>query len=266
MGETMKWLLLALCCLIVYLGTRPNQTISISKHTIRSSKLSESLDGYTIVQISDLHNALFGKDQTHLIEAITTQNPSLIVLTGDMVANFTGHYEHALTLIEEARKIAPVLIVAGNHEARQSNYALIKQAMIKAGAKVLEDTTLSIDSSFSIFGLKEKPHTVNKVSFIKEPTAPSCFHLILAHHPEDFKAYVWSQADLVLTGHAHGGQFRFFGIGLYSPDQGLFPRYTSGAYVEENTTMIVSRGLGESALPLRLFNGPELVVITLYHQ
>jgi len=247
-------------------GTTNNYSISVTKLDVTSSKLDPVFDDYTIVQISDLHNASFGKNQEDLIALIIEAEPDLIVLTGDMVGNWTPDYDHALTLIRESVKIAPVMVVDGNHDARLFTYAFQKQAMEEAGATVLEDKAVSIlrgKASFNLIGMKERFKVKNRATFIAPLIDADRFNLLLAHHPENFLDYVGAKVDLVLTGHAHGGQFRFFGIPIYSPDQGLFPKYTSGATTQDLTTMIVSRGIGESVLPLRLFNPPELIIITL---
>jgi predicted MPP superfamily phosphohydrolase len=250
-------------------GMSPNRSISVSSYDIINSKLDPVFDGYKIVQVSDLHNASFGSSQEKLIELIKAQDPDLIVLTGDMVGNCVPDYDKALILITEAIKIAPVIVVDGNHDAQIESYPIQKQAMIDAGAIVLADQSMSIsigNQSFNLIGMKERFEIEDRGVYINDLIDPARFNLLLAHHPENFTDYARTKADLVLTGHAHGGQFRFFGVPIYSPDQGLFPKYTAGPFSQESTTMIVSRGLGESVLPLRLFNPPEMCVITLNHQ
>jgi hypothetical protein len=251
---------------ILVTGLLPNFKITSTHYDLESSKIPFVFDGYKIVQVSDLHNASFGKDQSHLISSIKAEDPDLIVLTGDMVGSWIPDYQNALILIKEASKIAPVLVVDGNHDARLKTYPIQKQAMIDAGALVLEDENYPItilDSYIQILGLKERFEVKDRASPIKDLVDPNTFSLLLAHHPENFLDYVQAKVDLVLVGHAHGGQFRFFDQGIYSPDQGLFPKYTDHLINQDSTSMIISRGLGESVLPLRLYNGPELVVITI---
>jgi uncharacterized protein len=251
---------------ILITGSLPNFKITSTHYEVESTKIPIAFDGYKVVQISDLHNASFGKDQSKLISSIKSVDPDLIVLTGDMVGSWIPDYQNALILIKEAVKIAPVLVVDGNHDARLKTYPIQKQAMIDAGAFVLEDEAFPItlqESSLQIIGLKERFKVLDRSTPIKDLVDPKTFSLLLAHHPESFLDYVSSKVDLVLVGHAHGGQFRFFDQGIYSPNQGFFPRYTDALFTQDTTTMIVSRGLGESVLPLRLFNEPELVIITL---
>ncbi len=263
---TLSWILLILCTGILVIGTLPNSKITITSYEINSTKIPEAFDGYVIVQVSDLHNKSFGKNQEKLIQAIKTQNPDLIVLTGDMVDSWDAKYNHSLVLIQEALKIAPVIIVDGNHDAREITYPIQKQAMIDAGGLVLEDESMLItkqDSSINLIGLKERFLVEDRGIYVRDQVIPTSFNLLLAHHPNDFEDYVRLGVDVVLVGHAHGGQWRFFGQGLYAPNEGILPKYTAGSFTKDATTMIISRGLGESVLPLRLFNGPELVVITL---
>ncbi len=262
----MEWIILGLLLIVVLSGSYANRSIAITHYDIATSKVPDDFTPMTLIQISDLHNAAFGKDQTKLISAIKAQAPDLIVLTGDMVGNWDARYENALVLIQEAVKLAPVIVVDGNHDARQPNYPLQKQAMIDAGAIVLEDASMLIDnhgSTFNLIGLKERFAPLNRATPIADQIDPDRFNLLLAHHPSAFMDYAKAGADLTLTGHAHGGQFRFFNIGIFSPDEGFFPSYDAGHYHLGQSSMIVSRGLGESMLPLRLFNGPELVVISL---
>lgn len=262
----MGLILLGFLLIVVLSGSSANRTITITRYDIKSVKLPDDFQPMTIVQISDLHNALFGKDQTDLIMKINAQAPNLIVLTGDMVSNWDAQYNNALILIKEAVKLAPVIVVDGNHDAKQPTYFIQKQAMIDAGAIVLEDASMLIGNSgaeFNLIGLKERFHMDNRASPIANQIDPDRFNLLLAHHPSDFSDYANAGADLTLTGHAHGGQFRFFNTGIFAPDEGFFPTYDAGLYTENHSFMIVSRGLGESILPLRLYNGPELVVIRL---
>ncbi|NTW96824.1 MAG: metallophosphoesterase [Erysipelotrichaceae bacterium] len=251
---------------ILITGSLPNFKITSTQYEVESSKIPLSFDGYKIVQVSDLHNASFGKNQRKLISSIKAEDPDLIVFTGDMVGSWIPDYQNALILIREAIKIAPVLVVDGNHDARLKTYPIQKQAMIDAGAIILEDESYPItiiDSSIQILGLKERFKVKDRASPIKDLVDSDTFSLLLAHHPENFLDYVQAKVDLVLVGHTHGGQFRFFDQGIYSPDQGLFPKYSDHLITQDSTSMIISRGLGESVLPLRLYNGPELVIITL---
>ena len=258
-------LLFSLGLAIVIWGASPNNTITVTTYDLAFSSFPASMDGLVIVQVSDLHNQAFGDKQQALVDLILAQEPDLVALTGDMVGSWDAAYDQALVLIRELSPHVPVYIVDGNHDAREPDYPLQKAAMEDAGGIVLADESLTF-GSINLMGLKERFGVNNRAEPIAHLVQDDRFNLLLAHHPADFSDYVGVDVDLVLTGHVHGGQFRFFGVGLVSPDEGLFPKYHAGLYAQANTTMIVSRGLGESVLPLRLFNGPELVVLRLSHQ
>ena len=250
---------------IVIWGASPNSTITVTRFDLAVTSFPEELDGLTIVQVSDLHNKVFGDNQQDLVDLILAQEPDLVAFTGDMVDSWTAEYDHALVLIQALAKHVPVYIVDGNHDAREPDYPIQKAAMENVGGIVLADESVSFES-INLIGLKERFGIENRAQPVAHLVEADRFNLLLAHHPADFNDYVGIGVDLVLTGHVHGGQFRFFGVGLVSPDEGLFPTYHAGKYTQDTTTMIVSRGLGESVLPLRLFNGPELVIIRLSHQ
>jgi predicted MPP superfamily phosphohydrolase len=257
--------LVALGLAIVVWGASPNRTITVTSFDLAYATFPEAMDGLTLVQVSDLHNQSFGENQQELVDLILAQEPDLVAFTGDMVDSWTADYDQALVLIRELAKHVPVVIVDGNHDAREPDYPLQKAAMEDAGGIVLADESLAF-GWINLIGLKERFGVNHRAEPIAHLVQEDRFNLLLAHHPADFDDYASVDVDLVLTGHVHGGQFRFFGVGLVSPDEGLFPRYHAGKHTQLNTTMIVSRGLGESILPLRLFNGPELVVIRLAHQ
>lgn len=249
---------------IVLWGSMPNRSITVTTLDLGFANYPESMEPLTIVQVSDLHNQAFGENQDELVDLILAQEPDLVALTGDMVGSWDAKYDQALVLIEALAKHVPVYIVDGNHDAREPDYPIQKAAMEATGGIVLADEAVPL-GSINLIGLKERFGIDNRAQPVAH-LVDEGFNILLAHHPGDFKDYVGIDADLVLTGHVHGGQFRFFGVGLVSPDEGLFPTYHAGVYTEANTTMVVSRGLGESILPLRLFNGPELIVIHLSSQ
>lgn len=249
---------------IVLWGSTPNRSITVTTLDLGFATYPESMEPLTIVQVSDLHNQTFGENQTELVELILAQKPDLVAFSGDMVGSWDANYDQALVLIKALAKHVPVYIVDGNHDAREPDYPIQKAAMEAAGGIVLADEAVTM-GSINLIGLKERFGMDDRAQPVAH-LVDEGFNVLLAHHPADFKDYVRINVDLVLTGHVHGGQFRFFGVGLVSPDEGLFPTYDAGIYTQENTTMIVSRGLGESILPLRLFNGPELVVIRLTSQ
>jgi len=252
-----------------------NTSIGITEYGIESGNLPADFDGFKIAQISDLHNAAFGKNQRWLLSAIKKSSPDIIAVTGDLIDSRHTNIQNAMNFINEAVKIAPVYYVTGNHEARTEKYVLLKEQMEGAGVFMLDNKNFSLNkgkSSILIVGLAD-PSFLNSGKSsseaeidtrLKEITASGKYTMLLSHRPEFFDIYAKNGVNLVLSGHAHGGQIRlpFIG-GLFAPNQGFFPKYSKGIYEEDQTKVVVSRGLGNSLFPVRINNCPELVLITL---
>lgn len=245
-----------------------NKHLVITTYTYESEKLGADLDGYRIVQISDLHNAEFGKENKKLLEIIRSCSPDIIVITGDLVDSNHTNVERAVAFVKEAVKIAPVYYVTGNHEywLDPSENEQMMQGILAAGAYDLDDEAVRIekgDSSFMLAGLDDQHLSDETLKSLLQEQKNELF-IVLAHEPQYLQNYANTGADLVLTGHAHGGQIRLpFVGGIVAPDQGFLPEYTSGQYNSADTEMIVSRGLGNSIIPVRLFNYPEVVCVEL---
>ena len=203
--------------------------------------------------------------------------PDMIAITGDLIDSRNTDIEVALQFIREAVKIAPCYYVTGNHEARVNEYGELKSGMEAAGVTVLEDaqTEISLESeTITLIGVNDPSsqtdylfgdsETVMDTKLEELHTEDDVFTILLSHRPELFDIYADHGMDLILSGHAHGGQFRlpFIG-GLVAPNQGLFPEYDAGIYTEGNTNMLVSRGVGNSILPFRINNRPEVILIEL---
>ena len=254
-----------------------NTALELNTYTISSSKLPQGFGGYRIAHVSDLHNAEMGKDNEKLLTMLREANPDMIAITGDLIDSRNTDIEVALQFIREAVKIAPCYYVTGNHEARVNEYGELKAGMEAAGVTVLEDAKfeISIDGeTIMLIGVNDPSYqtdylfgdtkTVMNTKLEELHTEQDRFTILLSHRPELFETYVDHDLDLVLSGHAHGGQFRlpFIG-GLVAPNQGLFPEYDAGIYAEGNTNMLVSRGVGNSILPFRINNRPEVILIEL---
>lgn len=254
-----------------------NTALELNTYTISSSKLPQSFDGYRIAHVSDLHNTEMGKDNEKLLAMLRDAAPDMIAITGDLVDSRNTDIEVALQFVREAVKIAPCYYVTGNHEARISEYDELKEAMEAAGVTVLKDaqTEISLTGEFiTLIGVNDPSYqtdylfgdakTVMNTKLEELHTEQDRFTILLSHRPELFDTYADHSIDLVLSGHAHGGQFRlpFIG-GLVAPNQGLFPEYDAGIYTEGNTNMLVSRGIGNSILPFRINNRPEVILIEL---
>jgi predicted MPP superfamily phosphohydrolase len=246
-----------------------NNDIMTTKITYQNNKIPTAFDGFVIVQVSDLHNMRFGKDNNVLLKKIKDADPDMIALTGDLIDNVRTDLSVAIEFIRDAVAIAPVYYVPGNHEARISNYNQLAASMSELGVQLLENKQVKFqqgNASIELSGIIDPffspaKDSLNHLDFSDQ----SVFRILLSHRPELIKLYASKQIDLVLTGHAHGGQIRIPTLrgGLIAPDQGLFPKYTSGIYNESETSEIVSRGLGNSTFPFRVFNRPEIIVVTL---
>ncbi|BES64406.1 metallophosphoesterase [Gottschalkiaceae bacterium SANA] len=250
-----------------------NEWIQVTNLNYESNNLPDHFDKYKILQISDLHNHRFGSKQNRLLKSIETISPDLIVVTGDLIDRRRYDLEPIRELLANFPKL-PTYYVSGNHEIWSANYAEVKSLIEVNGWNVLENETAIIsrgEDSIQLIGLMDpasrdqgdiQSHVTQKLNAI--PLNHEDFTILLSHRPNPFEVYANYPIDLVFSGHAHGGQFRlpFLG-GFIAPDQGLFPTYTEGAHTLKQTTMIVSRGLGNSIIPLRVFNRPELLVVTL---
>lgn len=254
-----------------------NTALELNTYTVSSAKLPESFDGYRIAHVSDLHNTEMGKDNEKLLAMLRDADPDMIAITGDLIDSRDTDIEIALQFVREAVKIAPCYYVTGNHEARVNEYGALKAGMEAAGVTVLEDvkTKISMEGeTITLIGVNDPSYqtdylfgdseTVMNTKLEDLHTEHDGFTILLSHRPELFDTYVDQDIDLVLSGHAHGGQFRlpFIG-GLVAPNQGLFPEYDAGIYTEDNTNMLISRGVGNSILPFRINNRPEVILIEL---
>lgn len=258
----------------IYIG---NTSIGTTHYTVTAPALTEEFDPFIIAQVSDLHNDNFGENQKNLISAIEESSPDMIVVTGDLIDSRKPNVEIAMDFIRQATELAPVYYTTGNHESRiPEEYGLLESQMIAAGVHVLRDQQATVkagNGQLQIIGLEDPDFNwylagEDAGSAIQEKLSglmeENLYTILLSHRPELFQAYSAAGADLVFTGHAHGGQFRIpFVGGVAAPDQGFFPEYSEGIHQHNSTTMVVSRGLGNSIFPFRLNNPPELVVVTL---
>lgn len=255
-----------------------NNSIVTTEYNFSSDKVPQNFKGYKIVQLSDLHSKSFGNNQSDLVEKVKKVNPDLIVFTGDLIDSDRYDEKISLTLMEKLVQIAPVYYVTGNHEWWSGKFNSLEDKLKDTGVKVMRNTVEEIiigNDKIQMIGIDD-PAKVNEsyaeraiaeediTNSIKGLEEGVNFKILLSHRPELFSLYTQYEFDVVFSGHAHGGQVRipFIG-GLVAPNQGLFPEYSSGMHEVDNTTMIVNRGLGNSIIPLRVFNRPEIVVVTL---
>jgi len=273
-----KWFIpigiLALSSWFLY---RENNQIDTTAVTIQSEKLPAAFNDYTILQIADLHGKSFGSRQKVLLKKVNKLQPDVILMTGDLIDSRRNGEEEALLLMKQLTPGYPVYFVTGNHEVRLNLTILPK--LERLGVTVLRNTSVPLerDGQFiELLGIDD-PTTTRWSEGLQEPDGirksldqaqstaePRAFQLLMAHRPEYLPLYAERKVDLVLSGHAHGGQIRLpFTDGMYAPGQGFFPDLTAGQHTMENTRLIISRGLGNSLFPFRIFNHPELIVVTL---
>ncbi|MGI6509809.1 MAG: metallophosphoesterase [Erysipelotrichaceae bacterium] len=253
-----------------------NLTVGVTHYGVGSSRIPESFDNFKIAVISDLHNAEFGKDNENIVRKVSQQSPNIIVFTGDLVDSNKTDIDLAVSLAKQLMEIAPCYFVMGNHEVWLfSRYEELQQKLIDVGVIVLRNEVIEItrnEETIQIAGLDDPDlyytdiymHSIILDEHIKKMNLTDDYCILLSHRPEAFDIYVANDIDLVLSGHAHGGQIRipFLG-GFYAPNQGMWPKYDAGKFTENFTTMIVSRGIGNSIIPIRINNRPEIIIVEL---
>lgn len=259
----------ALVVLFIFYITN-NQWLQLSKHTLQVKTLPKEMNGLTIVQISDLHDAKFGRHQQRLIEQVKKQKPDLIFLTGDLIDRNNYKLGRSLEAVDGFTKIAPTYFVDGNHEISINRVKEIHIALQKKGVHVLNNEAETFrynGASIQLIGISDPlsgETTEDMLAKALVNVPQDQFKILLAHRSEFGEKYAQAGIDLAYTGHAHGGQIRLPLLGgLANHDASLFPKHTEGIEQVEQLQHVISRGLGNSLFPLRVFNRPEIVVTTL---
>lgn len=255
--------------LLVWAGL--DTSLTVQTYTVESGKVEAPM---RLALLTDLHSCDYGEGQRELLDAVEEQDPDLVLLGGDIVDDGPEMpEERALATVEALAERWPTYYVTGNHEYRTGRAEEIKELIAGRGAVVLEGTCALVtvgEQTLQICGVDD-PAVGAAVwqSQLEDVTAAlegDVCSILISHRPERVADYTGRGFDLVLSGHAHGGQWRIplLGVGLIAPNQGLFPRYAGGTYDLEGTTLVVSRGLArESTRIPRLYNPPEVVVVDL---
>lgn len=255
-----------------------NRSLQVQEVAVDCPGLPAAFQGFRLAQVSDLHNAAFGRDNARLLAALAQAKPEAILLTGDLADSRRTNLAVALSFARQAAAIAPVYYVPGNHEARLAQYAAFAAALEAAGVQVLANRAVPLvrgSQRIPIAGLADPglaqragdPRPAEAIlgdalAALRLSSQP--FPLLLAHRPEWFPLYAEGGAALVFSGHAHGGQVRLPVLGaVFAPDQGFWPQVTAGVHTAGQAQVVVSRGLGNGTPFPRLWNGPELVAVTL---
>jgi len=248
--------LLVLAAAGAFFAVQQTNTLRTARYTWQSDRVPPAFDGFRIVQVSDLHNKRFGKEQKRLLAAIREAGPDMIALTGDFADKATRNLDAVEELLAGTQGLAPIYFVEGNHDLNSPFYGALLALLSQYGVTVLDGYAQ----------LERDGESMRMLGF--GYWTPGEFDLpadiALSHSPDGFPAFARQGFGLVLSGHIHGGQIALpNGRAFVGPNGKLFPRYSHGEYRQGDSTMLVSRGLGISRIPFRLFAPPEIVVIEL---
>jgi predicted MPP superfamily phosphohydrolase len=244
-------------------------SVAVRRYRVPILALPAAFEGFTILHLSDLHDKEFGRGGEELITLLARESFDLVVLTGDLVAGGTPRLTPALELIAGITRTsgAPVYSVSGNHDWRQERGAEFNGRLCEAGVRVLSNGSVAIERGKDrlwLLGVDDPVTKRDRLDRALSASDNSSPRVLLAHSPQPFAQAVQNGVDLMLAGHTHGGQVRIPLLGApYVPAMGFFPRFDYGLYSSGPTTMIVSGGLGESALPIRFNMRPEVSLVTL---
>lgn len=250
--------------LLILAAVALDEGITVPRYKINSDKIKKPL---RIVLLTDFHSSSYGKNQQVLIDVIDEQAPDIILLAGDIAENVRNH-KHTEELLEQIAGKYPCFYTVGNHEEWSGECGKIKEMFRSYGVTVLEGDSEILDFEGQKIRVSGADNSLplEQYKACCEAAGDDIFTVFMSHRPDHVDMYSGRGFDLVVSGHAHGGQVRIPHIlnGLYAPNQGIFPKYAGGRYTlaDGKTEMIVSRGLCKNIFP-RVFNPPEVVVIEI---
>lgn len=265
------FVLLVTAVIAVGLWYYGNNIIDTEVFELPSARLPAAFDGFRIVEVSDLHGKLFGGNGEELVDAVAAAEPDLIALTGDLCDEEHDPQEMA-AMAGRLAELAPTYYVSGNHEWVMDDPRGFFSLLEEQGVTVLHNAyyLLTLDGqSIVLAGVDDPngPYDQKTPEQLVEEIRSACgdaYILMLSHRNDRLKQWSDLEVDTVLCGHGHGGVIRLPVVGgLIGTDRELFPEYTAGVYRQGRTDMVVSRGLGNSGVNLRVFNRPHLPVIVL---
>ena len=266
-----KWIIIFLVIVCVGLLSCDMRLKTVF-YSVKTDKVENAI---RIALITDLHACKYGENQENLIKAVEKENPDVVLLGGDIFDD-NMDYDRAEITVGQLAERYPCYYVIGNHEFWSNDIDTILGIVDKYGIKTLSGACDTIEiqgEKINICGVDDPDviyYTADGIMIEKqletaeEAMEEDCFSVLLSHRPELAELYQDYEFDLVLSGHAHGGQWRIPVIlnGVFAPNQGIFPEYAGGRYDFADQTLIVSRGLArESTLVPRIFNRPELVIV-----
>lgn len=269
-----KFLLILIVLMGIYIVIE-NNTFSLNKKELTFKDLPDNFDGYKILHLSDLHGKEYGDKNKRLIKSIKKSNPDIIVMTGDMISSRDKDFEVLSNLVKEIKEL-PIYYITGNHEQYLSSKKLnsLKNELKNFGVVVLDNEKVKLkkgNENINLYGLIYPNHFYRSGNYLDKEDIDELlgpieneFSILLSHNPFHFEGQANWGADLILSGHVHGGMIRVPIIGgLLSPEYKFFPKYYEGVYEKNNKKMFVSRGMGIGEVGFRVFNRPEIILITL---
>lgn len=256
----------ALTAVAAYL-TFENNAVTVTPYEFISEKVPAGFDGFKIVHLSDIHVKNPHKSYSLMIKSIDEQRPDIIVISGDLIDHRATDIPAAAALAKKLCGIAPVYYVTGNHEEAldTESYTQALSGLAQAGVTLLDSRTVFIQKNggeIALSGAFDTPYSAGSTA--EQLIEPELFNIFVYHRPHFGEDIALAGADLVLSGHAHGGQMQIpFVGGLIAPDQGFFPKYSEGMHSFGGSALVISRGIGNSLIPFRVNNRPEAVAVTL---
>lgn len=270
MGKKHRWILPVLAILVVLTLIALDERLILRTYTVVSPKLTAEV---RLAVVTDFHSSDNADD---VVAMVASCAPDAVLMVGDMFDDDTQNRptERTLSLMRQLSAQYPCYYVSGNHEAWTGEMDALYQQTEEAGVTVLRMSSgvLTVRGQrIALCGIPDPyemvysgaPDTEEQIRQAMENVDSADFTVLLAHRPELLAKYAQFPLDLVVSGHAHGGQVRIPGVlnGLYAPNQGWFPKLAGGAYTQDGTTLIVSRGLAVRTRLPRIFNRPEVVLV-----
>lgn len=233
----------------------------VEEISVPFSSLPDAFENYRIAVIADLHLPDCLSTPSQVLETVKNSHPDCIFIAGDLSNRYSYFDAEGIkNFLSALSEIAPCYAITGNHEQYSSYLPAFKTLLEENNILFLQDQWISLcknGATLPLYG------ACNREAALPTAASPS---ILLMHYPEKAKNAGINGFSLAVCGHAHGGQMRFGKHGLFSPGQGFFPRYISGLYEENGLKMVVSRGLGDSSLPIRIRNTPHLPIISLHQK
>lgn len=270
MGKKHRWILPVLAILVVLTLIALDERLILRTYTVVSPKLTAEV---RLAVVTDFHSSDNADD---VVTMVASCAPDAVLMVGDMFDDDTANRptERTLSLMRQLSALYPCYYVSGNHEAWTGEMDALYQQTEEAGVTVLRMSSgvLTVRGQrIALCGIPDPyemvfsgaPDTEEQLRQALEDVDSADFTVLLAHRPELLAKYAQFPLDLVVSGHAHGGQVRIPGVlnGLYAPNQGWFPKLAGGAYTQDGMTLIVSRGLAVRTRLPRIFNRPEVVLV-----